>query len=141
MMVLDLKPFSIVNDPGFLNFSKILYTRFTVGSDIYYRRLLDKSYSNGVTKVQNKLTTDDTASVSIQLDGWSAHKHGYMGLLVNYITKDCRRAKLCLTCAPFDISHIGENAKILSWSSDHYDNRNYFNYFNWLANTNANASL
>ena len=36
MIVTDLQPFSIVNDPGFLHYSKLLDPRFTVASDIYY---------------------------------------------------------------------------------------------------------
>ena len=92
MMVTDLKPFSIVNDPGFLHYSKLMDPRFTVGSDMYYRRLLDKVFVKGKQKVQNKLANDDPPCISIQLDGWSAHKHGYISLLANYITKDWRRA-------------------------------------------------
>ena len=59
--------------------------------------------------VQKKLNEDEPASVSLQLDGWSAYKHGYIGFLVNYITKDWHRAKLCLVCSPFDWSHTGLN--------------------------------
>ena len=109
MIVTDLQPFSIVNDPGFLHFSKLMDPRFTVASDIYYRRLLEKCFKKGMESVQKKLKDDEPASVSLQLDGWSAHKHGYMGLLINYITKDWRRAKLCLVCTPFDVSHSGLN--------------------------------
>ena len=41
MMIVDLKPFRMVNDPGFLNYSKLLDPRFAVESDLYYRRLPD----------------------------------------------------------------------------------------------------
>ena len=41
MIVTDLKPFNIVSDPGFLNYSKLLDPRFTVGTAVYYRRILD----------------------------------------------------------------------------------------------------
>ena len=114
MMVTDLKPFSMVNDPGFLHYSKIMEPRFTVGSDMYYRRLLDKVYVKGKLKVQNKMKNDDPTCVSIQLDGWSAHKHGYIGLLANYVTKEWKTANICLACVPFDESHTGENIARLS---------------------------
>ena len=90
MIVTDPKPFNIVNDPGFLNYSKLLDPRFTVGSAMYYRRLLDKAFIKGKDKVQTKLKEAEPTSVSIQLDGWSQHHHGYIGLLVNYITKGWR---------------------------------------------------
>ena len=109
MIVTDLQPFSILNDPGFLHYSKLFEPRYTIGSEMFYRRLLDKAFAKGVYKVQKKLKDDLPASVSLQLDGWSAHKHGYIGLLANYITKDWQRAKLCLACAPFDGSHTGQN--------------------------------
>ena len=109
MIITDIKPFNIVNDPGFLNFSKLLDPRFTVGSAMFYRRLLDKAYLNGQAKVQQKLLAAHPDAVSVQLDGWSQHHHGYMGLMVNYLTKDWKRAKLCLACAPFDQSHTGAN--------------------------------
>ena len=107
MMITDLKPFSIVNDPGFLHFCKIMDPRFKVGSDHYYRSLLDKCYIKGKSKLEAKLKEDDPTHVSIQLDGWSAHKHGYIGLLVNYIS-NWKRVSLCLACGPFDQSHTGE---------------------------------
>ena len=109
MIVTDMKPFNIVNDPGFLNYSKLLDPRFAVGSDMFYRRLLDKAYINGKDKVKKKLEDADRGAVSIQLDGWSQHHHGYIGLLANYITKGWRRARLCLACRPFELSHTGEN--------------------------------
>ena len=75
MMITDLKPFSMVNDPGFLNFCKMVDPRFKVGSDSYYRGLVDKCYTRGKAKLEAKLKEDDPHRVSIQLDGWSAHKH------------------------------------------------------------------
>lgn len=59
--------------------------------------------------MKHKLHAAQPATVSIQLDGWSQHHHGYMGLLANYITKDWKRARVCLACTPFDISHTGQN--------------------------------
>ena len=119
MMVTDLQPFRMVNDPGFLNYSKLLDPRFAVGSDIFYRRLLEKAFEKGKVSVQQKLIKEEPSCVSIQLDGWSAHKHGYVGLLVNYINKDWRRAKICLACGSFDQSHTGQN--LATWVENECD--------------------
>ena len=119
MMIVDLKPFRMVNDPGFLNYSKLLDPRFAVGSDLYYRRLLDKALNKGKSRVQRKLADDKPSDVAIQLDGWSAHRHGYMGVLLTYINKDWKRAKLCLACAPFEESHSGHN--IARWLENECD--------------------
>ena len=80
---------------------------------MFYRRLLDKASIKGKGKVQQKVSEAQPTSVSIQLDGWSQHHHGYIGLMANYINKDWRRAKLCLACAPFDMSHTGD--KVARW--------------------------
>ena len=109
MMITDLQPFRVVNDPGFLNYSKLLDPRFAVGSDMFYRRLLDKAFIKGKLKILQKLNNEHPSTVSVQMDGWSAHKHGYIGFLINYINQDWRRAKLCLACRSFDESHTGQN--------------------------------
>ena len=69
MIVTDLKPFSIVNDPGFLNYSKLLDPRFAVGSDMFYRRLLDKAFILDKEKVQKRIQEADPGAVSIQPHG------------------------------------------------------------------------
>ena len=109
MVILDLQPWSIVNDPGFLYYSNQLDSHYKVASDKFYRGLLDKAYKRGVKKVEDKLDKDDPQAVSCQLDGWSAYRHGYIGLLVNYITPSWKRVSLCLSCGPYDGHHTGEN--------------------------------
>ena len=47
--------------------------------------------------------------MSIHLDSWSQHHHGYTGLLANYITNGWRRERLCLACRPSEMWHTGEN--------------------------------
>ena len=58
-----------MNDPGFLNYSKLLDQRFDAGSDLYYRRLLNKAFIKGKSRVQRKLADDKPSDVAIQLDG------------------------------------------------------------------------
>jgi hypothetical protein len=86
MIVTDIKPFSMVNYPGFLNYSKLLDPRFIEGSAMFYRRLLDKAF----IKVQQKLSEAQPASVSIKLDGWSQHHApcaNNMEFFFPYVTK------------------------------------------------------
>jgi hypothetical protein len=109
MVVLDLQPWSIVNDPGFLYFSSQMDPNYKVASDKFYRGLLDKAYKKGVQKVEDKLERDKPDFLSCQMDGWSAYRHGYIGLLVNYITPAWKRVSLCLSCGPYDGHHTGEN--------------------------------
>ena len=109
MVVLDLQPWSIVNDPGFLFYSGQMDPHYKVSSDKFYRGLLDKAFKKSVQKVEDKIEKDNPEVFSCQLDGWSAYRHGYIGLLVNYITPKWKRVTLCLSCGPYDGHHTGEN--------------------------------
>ena len=109
MVIMDLQPWNFVSDPGFLYFSSQMDPHYKVASTTFYRELLGKAYKNGVTKVQEKLRRDDPVAISCQLDGWSSFRHGYIGLLVNYISPTWKRVSLCLACSPFDDHHTGEN--------------------------------
>ena len=53
MVVLDLQPWSIVNDPGFLYYSSQMDPHYKVASDKFYRGLLDKAFKKSVEKVEN----------------------------------------------------------------------------------------
>ena len=56
-----------------------------------------------------KLESDNPPTISVGLDAWSEHHHGYLGYNAHYITKDWRRIIFNLGCTPFDESHTGEN--------------------------------
>ena len=50
MVIMDLQPWSMVNDPGFLYFSSQMDPHYKVASDKFYRGLLDKAFKKGVTR-------------------------------------------------------------------------------------------
>ena len=121
MVILDLEPWTIVDNPGYIFNSYQLDPHYKVGSATFYRNLLDKAYENGVKKTVEKIDVDNPKYIACQLDGWSAYRHGYMGLLISYLTKDWKRVSLCLACSPFDSNHTGEiigewlDTKLASW--------------------------
>ena len=53
MVILDLQPWSIVNDPGFLYYSNTLDPHYKVASDKFYRGLLNKTYDKGVKNYES----------------------------------------------------------------------------------------
>ena len=109
MVILDLQPWSIVNDPGFIFYSYQMNPKYKLASDKFYRGLLNKCYSTSVEKLESKIAQDAPQHVSCQLDGWSVYRHGYVGLLINYITSSWKRVNLYLSCERFDTNHTGEN--------------------------------
>ena len=74
---------------------------FTLSSDSYYRRLLFKVsksswvyrsvdsnnipmfqiYDNSREKIKKQLKKDTPKHISLGLDGWSQHHHGYIGCI------------------------------------------------------------
>ena len=123
MMILDLQPVSIVDDPGFKIFSTSMDKHFKVGSRHFYSDKIVKVYDVSRAKVEEKLEKDAPLAVSAQLDGWSVNHHGYVGLLVNYITAGWKRVSLNIACSPMDERHTGENLgmfleeKLDSWKA------------------------
>ena len=99
MMILDLQPFSIVENYGFNLYSMALDNHFKLGSRKYYHDLINKIYDSSVSKLMNKIESDNPLTVTCQLDGWSVYHHGYIGLIVNYINKNWKRVNLTLACS------------------------------------------
>ena len=58
MIIIDLQPFSMVSDAGFLNYSFVMDPHYKVKSETYYKNIFDKCYTNGMEKVKKKLIND-----------------------------------------------------------------------------------
>ena len=94
--------FSYYSRAGFLTFAAAACSSYKVKSNNYYRGLLDKvsydlpyylafsfhyfsfyetfqMYDKGVEKIKTKIQADSPSNVSLQMDGWTAAHHGYMG--------------------------------------------------------------
>ena len=78
-------------------FSSVADSDYGVRSSNYYRGLLEKAsslylvlylykeiqaYEKGILSVKRRLEEADPAVVSLQMDGWTAHHHGYMGAII-----------------------------------------------------------
>ena len=116
MVILDLQPWNFVSDPRFIYYSSRMDPHYNVASTTFYRELLTKAYKKGAEIVQEKIKKDDPIAVTCQLDGWSSYRHGYIGMIVNYITTSWKRVNLCLACSPFDDHHTGQN--LGNWLED-----------------------
>ena len=55
MVIMDLQPWSFVNDPGFVYCAYQLDPHYKVASSTFYRGLLDKAYQKSVKKVEEKI--------------------------------------------------------------------------------------
>ena len=109
MFVLDLQPFSMVEDRGFILHCHVMDPHFKPGCPKFYKETMEKCYKIAVEKVTDKIRKDEPDAVAAQTDGWSEHQNCYLGLIVSYITKKWKRVNLVLNCEKFNISHSGEN--------------------------------
>ena len=109
MLVLDLQPWSAVNDAGFLRHHAVIAPNYEIASEKYYRSQLDPAYEKIKVALKEKLVQSETEDVSICLDAWSAFHHGYLGMTVHFISKDWNRVKFCISCSQFDERHTAKN--------------------------------
>ena len=82
---------------------------FSLSSDFYYRQLLKKIYTKGKLAIKNFIQKDSPTSVSLSMDGWSQHHHGYLGAIANYITPDWRRQALCIGVKEYNETHTSKH--------------------------------
>ena len=109
MIILDLQPWSVVNDPGFLRHHALIAPNYEIASEKYYRSMLNPAYEKVKDAMQNLLKEKKAETVSICLDAWSSFHHGYLGMTVHFISKDWERVKFCLSCSQFDEKHSASN--------------------------------
>ena len=121
MMILDLRPFNCVNNPGFIRLCFEFDRRFDLASETYYRNLLSPTFEK-IKKALKKLVQDDNPiTFVITTDLWSAYHHSYLGINVHYLRK-FKRVKFNLACLCMDIAHTGENIrneivqKLIEWN-------------------------
>ena len=107
MIIQDLKPFSEVNHGGLLQLLKFLQPKFELGSDKFYRDMMQTSYKKCRQSLQELLKKSNPQHVSLVLDGWSQFHHGYIGVNIHFIDENWKRRKLNLCCSKFDESHTG----------------------------------
>ena len=136
LIIKDLRPYSIVTGDGFLRYSLAMNKKFKVGSEKFYREKLTKVYENSRTKIMEKLRKDCPDSISVQLDGWSANQHGYIGLIISYIIpSSMKRCNVTLACRRFDTSHTGE--ALAGWLMEELEQWNISEKFTVLVTDSA----
>ena len=115
-LIVDVKPFSTVEGRGFVKMQNTFHRNFKLGSSKFYREKMVKVYDLARSQIKEKIERDQPLAFSAQLDGWSALQHGYLGLIVSYITSSWKRVQLNLALRRFDVSHKGE--VMATWLSE-----------------------
>ena len=109
MIILDLQPWSIVNNRGFLRHHAVYTPHFDIGSEKYYRSMLNPAYEKIKLATKVMLNEKNAETVSISLDAWSSFHHEYLGMMAQFISDKWERIKFCLSCSKFDEKHTASN--------------------------------
>ena len=109
MIILDLQPWSIVNNPGFLRHHAVFTPHFDIGSEKYYQSMLNPAYEKIKLAMKVMLNEKNAETVSISLDAWSFFHHEYLGMMAHFISDQWERIKFCLSYSNFDEKHIASN--------------------------------
>ena len=104
-IVLDMDPFGLMDKPGMVLLMNSAFPKYTVKSRKFYSELLHKVFNNGKEQVKRKLENENISTLAVQMDGWSKFGHGYIGVVVTFITKGWKRVTLAIDTIPFDESH------------------------------------
>ena len=104
-IVLDMDPFCLMDRPGMVFLMNSAFPKYTIRSRKYYSELLHKVYKNGKEKIKKKLDEESISTLAVQMDGWSKFGHGYVGVVLTFITKGWKRVTLAIDTIPFDESH------------------------------------
>ena len=94
MIVLDLMPWSTVNKPGFLRNQKLSTPNFELASEKYYCDMLGPNYFKIKSALKNKLEVVNPIVIYLALIAWSAHHHGYLGIIIHYISDWHRKSSV-----------------------------------------------
>ena len=84
MHTIDLQPFTLCEKRGFKKLVATLNPHYEVAGRRYYQSRTLKAYDKAVEAVKTKLKKDSPDSITLLIDGWSSHRHGYIGLIAVY---------------------------------------------------------
>ena len=107
-LIMDLLPFTHVNNPGFIRHHAQIMPRFEVASSKYYRNQLNPVFQKVKSRLMDIINEDNPKSICVMLDAWSAQHHGYMGVNITYLCQ-WKRKHYNICCSPFDQSHTAVN--------------------------------
>lgn len=144
MVAADYLPFSLVENPAFKTFVKMLSASYSLPSrKTLSKVLLTQVYNKLVEAVKNDLK--EATSVTITTDGWTSMSNdNYLALTAHFITKNCQMQSFLLDCFQYNERHtavnLSEETKRVLMEWDIYDKVNALVTDN-AANMSATARL
>ena len=93
-------PWLTFNKPGFLQNQELSTLNLDLEFAKYYRDMLGLHYCKIQNALKSKLEVDNPIVVSLSLDAWSAHYHGYLWFLIHFIS-DWHLRGFHFVCIPF----------------------------------------
>lgn len=110
MIALDLQPFSMVEDVGFLRLIHTVAPQYVMPSRKYFSDTkIPELYSEVRETLQQVIS--EQSSLVFTVDIWTCQYtiQSYLGLTCHWLTNDFQRKMAVLLCQPFDGSHTALN--------------------------------
>lgn len=110
MIVLDLQPFSIVEDTGFRGLLNYAFPHYQIPSRKYIKEnIVQDMYESARNKIQEEI--DTAKHLSFTSDGWTAttSNTSFLSLTANWVTDNYELKSAILRVTPFDVSHTANN--------------------------------
>ncbi|XP_074535564.1 E3 SUMO-protein ligase ZBED1-like [Halichoeres trimaculatus] len=113
MIIMDMRPLSLVEDEGFKQMIQTFHPGYTLPSRTHFTKLLEGKYEETVREITSALKLTNS-KIALTADAWtSVATEAYLGITCHFINDEWELTSLCLTTMPLEERHTGPN--IASW--------------------------
>lgn len=108
-IVVDMRPFSVVETPGFKNMINILEPKYDVPTRVHFsQKVVPELYEETVSKVKSDLKNAE--SISLTTDGWTSKAtQSYNTVTSHFIDQNWQLKSYVLQTRPLFESHTAQN--------------------------------
>ena len=108
-LVKDMRPYSLVENAGFINLVKTLDSRYQIPSRTYFSETLIPDLYNAEKGALMK-DISSASSIALTTDGWTSRAtESYITVTVHFIDEAWKLKNYVLVTRPMHESHTGEN--------------------------------
>ncbi|XP_065816547.1 E3 SUMO-protein ligase ZBED1-like [Labrus bergylta] len=113
MIVMDMRPLSMVEDEGFKQMTQTFHPGYTLPSRTHFTKLMEGKYETTLSKIKSarKLTN---SKIALTADAWtSVATEAYLGITCHFINDEWELTSFYLTTMLLEERHTGPN--IAKW--------------------------
>lgn len=113
MLVLDMRPISMVEGEGFRKMFLTIHPDYALPSRTHFTKLMEGKYGTSVDQIKDILRSAN-GKIALTADAWtSVATEAYLGITCHFLSDDWTFRNFCLTTMPLEDRHTGVN--IAGW--------------------------